>query len=103
MAILRSENKEIIEVKILDKEEIIRRLKLSCYTPHDKEAHRDMWVDKGTMTTQELENMSYETILNIANNTRCISCKYGCNVTGEQILDAINKELKKLEGVKHAK
>lgn len=97
------ENKDIIEVKILNKEEIIKRLKLSCYTPHDKEAHRDMWVDKGNMTTEELEAMSSDVILDIANSTCCISCRYGYNVTGEQILEAINKELKKLEGTKHAK
>ena len=47
--------------------------------------------------------LSSDVILDIANSTCCISCRYGYNVTGEQILAEINKELKKLEGTKHAK
>lgn len=96
-------DRDSIEVRILTKEEAIEKLKLSCYTPHDKEAHRDMWVDKGSMTMEDLEHMSNEVIENIANGTYCISCKYGCNVSGEQILKEINKHLKKLEGAKHGK
>lgn len=97
------ENKNSVEVKILEKEEIVKKLKLSCYTPHDKEAHRDMWIDKGILTLEELEKMSNDVILSMSTDTCCISCKYGCNVTGEQILDAINEQLTKMEGKKHGK
>ena len=95
--------KDCLEIKTLKREDIIKKLSLSCFTPYDKEKHRDMWIDKGTMTENQLKNMADKVILDLAKNTHCISCKYGCNVSGEKLILEINREQQKLAGNEYEK
>ena len=95
--------KDCLEIKTLKREDIIKKLSLSCFTPYDKEKHRDMWIDKGIMTENQLKNMADKVILDLAKNTHCISCKYGCNVSGEKLILEINREQQKLAGNEYEK
>lgn len=86
-------NKDNIQVKTLEYPEVVERLRASCYTPNDKESHRDMWIEKGVLTNEELEYLAHKNITNMAKTQLCLSCQYGENATGEQILGSIYREI----------
>lgn len=97
------ENHNALNIRVFEEKEIVEQLTKCCFTPFDKESHREMWIDKGTLSTSQLESMSNELIFNVAKNIPCISVEYGKDTTGKQILTEINNTMKNMENMQHEK